>query len=207
MDGYSESLRTLNKTIDEEHIDRCILDPSDFGNILLIEHVELETQLCGYGIGLLAVDALIDQVSGASEGWTAYGAIVLDASGLDSDLESRHRRREVQEKLMQHWQLLGLKLLVPESKSTKRCTFVGDCLEYYGWPDITKVVPHLITPSTLCDAESVHSTTRKRGPGPEDLNALRGFSSAGEYARKRGRGLEEHEFLGCPSAPRRARVI
>jgi hypothetical protein len=161
MDKYSESLRKLNSKIAERQIDKLILDPEEWGDILLVENVQLETQFRGYGIGLLAVKELIDQVSGASEGWTAFGTIVVDASGLDSDLEPGRSRREVQDKLIRHWQLLGLRVLVEKSKRTKRCTFVGSCLEGYSWPDMATVVPHLFGLSTLCDTAVVPPKTLK----------------------------------------------
>jgi hypothetical protein len=204
MDEYSESLRKLNSKIAEGQIDKLILDPEEWGDILLVENVQLETQFRGYGIGLLAVKELIDQVSGASEGWTAFGTIVVDASGLDSDLEPGRSRREVQDKLIRHWQLLGLRVLV-EKKWKRRCTFVGDCLEGYSWPGMAKVVPHLITPNTLCDTANVDSTAPN---SLEELDCLLGIRELANFTTlKRGRGFEElNEPLGDSSARKHARM-
>jgi hypothetical protein len=125
----------------EQAINQGILpDEYVFGDVLMIETVHLEPQYRGYGIGLLAVDELMKHVERASSNWSEEGLIVLDPSGLRSDLAQGHSHEEVQEKLIRYWQMLGLRVLVRERK--RHCTFVGHWMGDQR-PNITAIVPHL----------------------------------------------------------------
>lgn len=92
--------------------------------MLLLETIHVKPQYRGYGIGLLAVDGLIKRVETASSAFGKEGLVV--AKG----------------KLTQHWQLLGMEVLMEEKK--ERCSFLaywmGD-----GRPAIVGVVSHLFT--------------------------------------------------------------
>lgn len=204
MNEHSESLRMLRKTIGEEKMDPLILRlGGGWGDILLVKYIQLEPRHRGYGIGLLAVKMFMDHVAAASDGWADEGILVVDASGLDSDLELAHNRREVQKKkLIRHWQLIGLKPIVSEfeRKKGKHCTFVGNWQDLYGFPDdMATLVPHLFTAS--CDTANVRLTAPKRRNGLEELYAFANSASV------RSPGLEELEkVLGIVPARKRARV-
>jgi hypothetical protein len=188
-DKYSDSLRTLNETIKEQEIDDTILGfGRGWGDILLIENIRLEKRYRGYGISLLAVDLFVDKVAAATRytGWRREGIVVVDASGLDSDLEPGPCQRELQEKLIRHWQLLGLRSLVPKRKlnSGKRCTFVGQWNALWlPKPDIATVVPHLFAPSAGCDESNGVPARSKRNHSPE---AIVGPGSSRKQARAPG---------------------
>jgi hypothetical protein len=107
----------------------------------MIETVRLRPQNRGYGIGLLAVDERMKHVGRASSRWSNEGLIVLDPSGLTSDLAQGHSHEEVQEKSIRYWQMLGLWVLVRERK--RHCTIVGHWMGDQR-PDIAAVVPHLL---------------------------------------------------------------
>jgi hypothetical protein len=141
-DERSESLAMLFRAcFTEQAINQGILpDEYVFGDVLMIETVHLEPQYRGYGIGLLAVDELMKHVERASPGWSDEGLMVLDPSGLTSDLAQGHSHEEVQEKLIRYWQMLGLRVLVRERK--RHCTFVGHWMGDQR-PNITAIVPHL----------------------------------------------------------------
>jgi hypothetical protein len=111
-----------------------------FGDVLMVETVRLEPRYRGYGIGLLAVDELVKHVEQASSRWSDEGLIVIDPSGLTSDLAQGRSHEEIQEKLIRYWQMLGLWVLVRERK--RHCTFVGHWMGDQR-PDITAIVPHL----------------------------------------------------------------
>jgi hypothetical protein len=111
-----------------------------FGDVLMIGTVHLEPRYRGYGIGLLAVDELVKHVERVSPRWSNEGLVVLDPSGLTSDLAQGHSHEEVQEKLIWYWQTFGLWVLVRERK--RHCTFVGHWIGDQR-PDITAIVPHL----------------------------------------------------------------
>jgi hypothetical protein len=111
-----------------------------FGDVLMVETVRLEPRYRGYGIGLLAVDELVKHVEPASSRWSDEGLIVLDPSGLTSDLAQGRSHEEIQEKLIRYWQMLGLWVLVRERK--RHCTFVGHWMGDQR-PDSTAIVPHL----------------------------------------------------------------
>jgi hypothetical protein len=170
----------LNKTIKEEKVDDTLLGFGDgWGDILLIEDVHLQPPYRGYGISLLAVDRLMIQVAGSSvRGWNKEGIIVIDASGLGTlgdNLGSGHSQNELQEKLMRHWPLLGLRPLVPERsmKEGKRCKFVGQWRKVWcPQLDIATVVPHLFGRSTPRETAAVPPTTLKRERSPEGLVGL-----------------------------------
>jgi hypothetical protein len=183
-DKYSDSLRTLNETIKEQEIDDTILGfGRGWGDILLIENIRLEKRYRGYGISLRAVDLFVDKVAEASVRWRIEGIVVVDASGLDSDLEPGPCQRELQEKLMRHWQLLGLRSLVPKRKlkAGKRCTFVGQWNALWlPKPDIATVVPHLFAPSAGCDKSNGVPARSKRNHSPE---AIVGPGSTRKQAR------------------------
>jgi hypothetical protein len=143
-DERSESLAMLfSACFTKQAIDQRILpDEYVFGDVLMIETVRLIPQYHGYGIGLLDVDEFVKHVERASPGWSDEGHIVLDPSGLTSDLAQGQSHEEVQEKLIRYWQMLVLWVLV---RATKRhCTFVGRWMDYRR-PDITAIVPHLFT--------------------------------------------------------------
>jgi GNAT superfamily N-acetyltransferase len=141
-DERSESLAMLFRAcFTEQAINQGILpDEYVFGDVLMIETVHLEPQYRGYGIGLLVVDELTKHVERASYNWSEEGLIVLDPSGLTSDLAQGHSHEEVQEKLIRYWQMLGLRVLVRERK--RHCTFVGHWMGDQR-PNITAIVPHL----------------------------------------------------------------
>jgi hypothetical protein len=125
----------------KQAIDQGILpDEYVFGDVLMIETIRLEPQHRGYGISLLAVDELMKHVGRASSRWSNEGLIVLDPSGLTSDLAQGHSHEEVQGKLIRYWQMLGLWVLVRERK--RHCTFVGHWMGDQR-PDIAAIVPHL----------------------------------------------------------------
>lgn len=111
-----------------------------FGDILMIETVRLEPQYRGYDIGLLAVDKLLKRLARVSPRWANEGLIVLDPSGLTSDRAHGCSHGEVQEKLIGYWQMLGLWVLVRETR--KHSTFVAHWMGDER-PLIETVVPHL----------------------------------------------------------------
>jgi hypothetical protein len=113
----TESLAMLLRAcFTKQAIDQGILpDEYVFGNVFLIETVSLKPQYRGYGIGLLAVDELVKHVERASPRWSDEGLIVLDPSGLTSDLAQGQSHEEVQEMLIRYWQMLGLWVLVSET--------------------------------------------------------------------------------------------
>jgi hypothetical protein len=141
-DERSESLAMLFRAcFTKQAIDQGILpDEYVFGDVLMIETVRLIPEYRGYGIGLLAVDELVKHVERASPGWSDEGLIVLDPSGLTSDLAQGQSHEEVQENLIRYWQMLGLWVLVRERK--RHCTFVAHWMGNQR-PDITAIVPHL----------------------------------------------------------------
>jgi hypothetical protein len=87
-DERSESLAMLFRAcFTKQAIDQGILpDEYVFGDFLMIETVRLKSQYRGYGIGLLVVDELMKHVGRGSSRWSNEGLIVLDPSGLTSDL-------------------------------------------------------------------------------------------------------------------------
>jgi hypothetical protein len=141
-DERSESLAMLFRAcFTKQAINQGILpDEYVFGDVLTIETIRLEPQYRGYGIGLLAVDELVKHVGRASSRWSDEGLIVLDPSGLTSDLAQGHSHEEVQEKLIRYWQMLGLCVHVRERK--RHCTFVGHWMGDQS-PEIAAIVPHL----------------------------------------------------------------
>lgn len=124
-DERSESFAMLFRAcFTQQAIVQGILpDEYVFGDVLMVETVRLEPRYRGYGIGLLAVDELVKHVERASSRWSDEGLIVLDPSGVTSDLAQGHSHEEIQEKLIRYWQMLGLWVLVRERK--RHCTFVG----------------------------------------------------------------------------------
>lgn len=115
---------------------------------------------------------LVEAVAKASSGWKAEGIVVVDTSGLGSDLKSETDRCEWQKKLIQHWRLLELRSLVPERKRKegKLCTFVGQWNAVWLLrPDIATVVPHLFGRSAPRDTAAVPPTTLKRERSPDGL--------------------------------------
>ena len=122
-------------------------DRYTFGDVLIIETVRLKPQYRGYGIGLLAVNSLVKHVERASSGWGDEGLIVLDPSGLSTDLTHGHSHGEVQEKLIRYWEMLGLRVLVRESR--RHCTFVAHWMGDQR-PDVATVVPHLFRRRNDC---------------------------------------------------------
>lgn len=112
----------------------------DFGDILIVETVRLEPRHRGYGIGLLAMDLLVQHVKLEWPGLASEGLVVLDPSGLNRDMEPSDRE-VVQERLVRFWGLLGLEVLVRERR--RHCTFVG-CWMGHERPGVEVVVPHLL---------------------------------------------------------------
>jgi hypothetical protein len=171
----SESFKMLHKTTEEDKVDDLILGFGDgWGDILLIENIRLEPRYRGYGISLLAVDSLMEAVAKASSAWKAEGIVVIDVLSLGSGLEPGRDHGEAQKKLTQHWELLGLRPLVPKRrlKPGKSCNFVGQWNAL--WlpkpdDDIATVVPHLFAPSTPRKTAAVPLTTLKRERSPEEL--------------------------------------
>jgi hypothetical protein len=134
------------------------------------------------------VDSLVDGVARKSPGWYTEGIVVVDASGLSSDLEPGPCLRELQKSLMKHWQLLGLRPLVPKRmlKPGKVCTFVGQWNTLWlPKPDIATVVPHLFAPRTSRDTASVRQTAPKRDRDLEE--SLEELDKTFASARKRAR--------------------
>lgn len=125
-----------HQALDQENL------PEDynFGDILMVETVRLEPQHRGYGIGLLALDLLVQHVKREWPAFASEGLIVLDPSGLNRDMEPSDHE-VVQEKLVRFWGLLGLEVLARERR--RHCTFVG-CWMGYERPDVGVVVPHLL---------------------------------------------------------------
>jgi hypothetical protein len=141
-DERSESFAMLFRAcFTQQAIVQGILpDEYVFEDVLMVETVRLEPRYRGYGIGLLAVDELVKHAERASSRWSDEGLIVLDPSGVTSDLAQGHSHEEIQEKLIRYWQMLGLWVLVRERK--RHCTFVGHWMGDQR-PDITSIVPHL----------------------------------------------------------------
>ena len=183
MDEYSESLRMLKETSHGKGLMNTIIGFGDgWGDLLLVEHIRLEPRYRGYGIGLLAVKMFRDHIGEASEGWNQEGVMIVDASGLNSDLEPEYSRRELQIRMFRHWQLIGLKPIVSEfeRKRGKQCNFVGNWQTIYGFPwDMATLVPHLFTAN--CDTANVRPTTPKRRSSLEEIYAL--VNSAQKRAR------------------------
>jgi hypothetical protein len=161
----------LNKTIKEDAIDDTILGfGKEGGDILLIEDIRLEPRYRGYGISLLAVDSLVNEVARKSCGWYTEGIVVVDASGLGSDLEPGPCLRELQKSLMKHWQLLVPRRML---KPGKVCNFVGQWNTlWFPKPDIATVVPHLFAPRTSRDTASVRQTALKRDRNLEEAREV-----------------------------------
>jgi len=140
-DEHSELLATLFRACFTEQAigQRTMPDEYIFEYVLMIETVRLKPQYHGYGIGPLAVDELVKHVERASPRWSNEGLIVLDPSGLTSDLAQGRSHEEVQERFIRYWQMLGLWFLVREIK--RHCTFVGHWMGDQR-PDSTEIVPH-----------------------------------------------------------------
>ena len=116
-------------------------DDYNWGDVLMVESLRLEPQFRGYGIGLLAMDKLVQHVARASPGWGKEGLLVLAALGLTDDIARANDHGKIQEKLTHYYRLFGLGLLAEETK--EHCAFLG--LEMINWrPDIRTVVPHLL---------------------------------------------------------------
>lgn len=111
-----------------------------WGDILVVNTMRLESKFRGYGIGLLALDKLVEHVARASPEWKMEGLIGLTPSALTQDMADPARHRKVQDKLVRYYGLFGLKLLAEETK--RHCTFVGLWVGY-SRPKIRTVVPHL----------------------------------------------------------------
>jgi hypothetical protein len=111
------------------------------------------------------------KVARASKGWRAEGMVVIDASGLESELEPGPCLRKLQKKLMLHWQLLGLRPLVPKRKleEGKHCNFVGQWNTLWlPKPEIATVLPHLLQGRSRDSAREL-PTILKREHSPEML--------------------------------------
>jgi hypothetical protein len=94
----------------------------------------------GYGISLVAANELLKTLEHELPGWCDDGMVVIDPAAMNSDLTKNHSHENVQEKLIQHWELLGLRIFARERR--RHCTFVGHWMGETR-PDIRKVVPHL----------------------------------------------------------------
>jgi len=113
----------------------------NFGDVLMVNTIRLDPQFRGYGIGLLALDKLVEYVARASLEWRLEGMIVLCPSGLTSDMVQGSEHETVQEKLIQYYRLFGLEVLVRETR--RHCTFVGQWMGFMR-PRVQEVVPHLL---------------------------------------------------------------
>lgn len=118
--------------------------PNDYewGDVLMVSTMNLGSQFRGYGIGLLALDRLAQHVARASPGWAKKGLLVLEPSGMADYKRTRtDNHGEIQDKLIQYYQLFGLWPLVAETE--EHCAFVGHAMRSRR-PEIRTVVPHLL---------------------------------------------------------------
>jgi hypothetical protein len=122
--------------------DRGVL-PEDYmwGDVLMIDTLRLDPKFCGYGIGLLALDRLVEHVARASPDWGVEGLIVLDPSMMTDNRVQANTHGDVQEKPIEYYGLFGLEVLTRET--SRHCAFVGHYMGYRR-PDIQTVVPHLL---------------------------------------------------------------
>jgi hypothetical protein len=118
-------------------------DNYNWGDVLMVNTIQLQKQFRGYGIGLLALDRLVKHVAQASPEWTSEGLIVLEPSGM-ADHTVRicpDKHEETQGKLVQYYELFGLWPLARETR--EHCAFVGHEMMFER-PEISTVVPHLL---------------------------------------------------------------
>jgi len=107
------------------------------GDILLTNEVRLIEQAHGYGVGLLAVDGVLNSLPSLNE-----GLVVLDPSGLTMDKKAGFDHKATQDKLIKCWGLLGLE--VHARKCKRHPTFMAWWAGHTR-PSIEDVVPHLIS--------------------------------------------------------------
>ena len=115
-------------------------DDYNWGDILMVNTIRLESRYRGYGIGLLALDILVEHIAQVSPAWTGEGLLVLDPSGMRGYMESADHHEVVQDKLIQYYSLFGLEVLAREARN--HSAFLGQCM-IYKRPEIRMVVPHL----------------------------------------------------------------
>jgi hypothetical protein len=117
--------------------------PTDYnsGDILMVNTIRLDPRFRGYGIGLLAIERLVEFVARAFPEWRLEGMIFLEPSGMTSDVVQGSNHGDIQEKLIRYYGLLGLEVLVRETR--RHCTFVGQWMGYKR-PGVDEVVPHLL---------------------------------------------------------------
>lgn len=116
-------------------------DEYNFGDVLMVNTIRLQSRFRGYGIGLLALDRLVKHVAQASPEWKREGLIALDPSGLTHEMAHMNIHEKLQDKLIRYYELFGLKMLVQET--SRHCTFVGLWMGF-ARPEIRTVVPHLL---------------------------------------------------------------
>ena len=112
----------------------------DYGDILYIHEVHLETRYRGYGIGLLAVDRLISSLPSFE-----MDSVVLYPAGTTREareLGDTYDHATVQQKLIRYWSLLGFNVWGRTSGAND--IFLGI------WTganrvNVEQVVPHLIS--------------------------------------------------------------
>ena len=115
-------------------------DDYNWGDVLMVNTVCLNSRFRGYGIGRSALDKLVKHVAQASPQWATEGLLVLDPSSMVGYTARTDNQMEVQKKLIQYYELFGLWPLAVETG--KHCAFVGH--EMINWrPEISTVVPHL----------------------------------------------------------------
>jgi hypothetical protein len=88
------------------------------GDVLFIEAIHLEPDCRGYVIGLLALDGLKKRTARAGAAWSKNGLAALAPAGLRECLKPNgSENATVRDKLIRNYQLLGLEVLVQESKA------------------------------------------------------------------------------------------
>lgn len=83
-------------------------DDYNWGDVLMVNTVCLNSRFRGYGIGLLALDKLVKHVAQASPQWATEGLLVLDPSSMVGYTARTDNQMEVQKKLIQYYELFGL---------------------------------------------------------------------------------------------------
>lgn len=117
--------------------------PNDYewGDVLMVSTMNLESQFRGYGIGLLALNRLAQHVARVSPGWAKRGLLVLEPSGMADYTARTDDHGEIQDKLILYYPFFGRWPLMAETE--EHCAFVGHAM-CNRRPEIRTVVPHLL---------------------------------------------------------------
>ena len=106
MEAFFPEKVTDNGVLPEEYCN---------GDILLTNEVRLIEQAHGYGVGLLAVDGVLNSLPSLNE-----GLVVLDPSGLTMDKKAGFDHKATEDKLIKCWGLLDLRYTQESARDTRR---------------------------------------------------------------------------------------